>query len=114
MAIFAASAAILYILNYANQLETLAIRLNESVYNNEISLVVDGVGYYPDTDTLSFVGDVDCQQGQRVEMFGCGNLIVRNPATFAFTPKFKVTEFRKLSLYSMSIFALLSFTCTSA
>ena len=67
------SAAVSYIANYANQLETLAAAVNQSVYDNQIWLLIDGVEYYPNPDTLSFAGDVDCQQGQRVEMFGCGN-----------------------------------------
>ena len=66
------SAAVSYIANYANQLETLAAAVNQSIYANEIYLIIDGVEYYPNPDTLSFAGGVDCQQGQRVEMFGCG------------------------------------------
>ena len=70
-----ATAAVLYVLNYANQLETLAVQVNESIYNSELSLTVDGNDYYAITDSLSFVGDVGCQPGERILRFGCGKYV---------------------------------------
>ena len=63
-------------LGVVNQLEGLATQLNDSLHNGSIALEVNGQSYYPNTDEIQFIGDVQCQPGQGVLRFGCGNYLI--------------------------------------
>ena len=63
---------------FVNQLETLAQVFNESAHNGSITLVVDGVSYYVNSDDISITGDVECSPGQTSTQYLCGIYVLIN------------------------------------
>ena len=62
--------------SFVNQLESIAVALNESATNGSITLEIDGVTYYPDPDSLDFSGDFDCAPGETAVAFVCGKYVL--------------------------------------
>ena len=61
-------------MGFAQQLENLAVHVNDSIHSNAIGMDVSGDTYHPNSDSLVSVGDVRCDQGQGVLAAGCGTL----------------------------------------